>query len=274
MAIDVGDLYRCSWTNTAPGSGGLVNAGSVALTITLPDGTTANPTVVNPPATTGQYVYDYQTVQAGRHSARWVGTGTNPGAHVEAFDVRSANVPYLVSLQDIKDQTNITNDVSDEELRSYLESATGVIERHLGQAVVKRTYVEEHQIGRGALVLNWTPVVAVTSLALVDGTHSWNVNELHTTPAGVVTTPNGVDPYGHVTVTYTAGMAIVPEEYGLAARIIVQHLWETQRGSVGGPRAGGLGDTLMSNSGGYSGKGYAIPNRALELLGGGLSGIA
>lgn len=273
MAIDVGDLYRCTWTNKSP-SGGLVNATTVTLTITLPDGTTATPTVTSPPATTGEYLYDYQTVQAGRHTARWVGTGSNPGAHVEVFDVRSGAVPYLVSLRDIKDQTNITNTVSDEELRSYLESATGVIERHLGQAVVKRSYTEEHQIGRGCLVLNWTPVVAVTALSLVDGTFTWNVNDLHVTPAGVVSAPLKTAPYGHVTVTYTAGMAIVPEEYGLAARIIVQHLWETQRGTSGGPRAGGLGDTLMSNSGGFSGKGYAIPNRALELLGGGLPGIA
>jgi len=272
MAIDVGDLYRCSWTNTAPGSGGLVNAGSIALTITLPDGATTSPTVVNPPATTGQYVYDYQTVQAGRHSARWVGTGTNPGAHVEVFDVRPADVPYLVSLQDIKDQTNITNTVSDEELRRYLESATQVIEDELGMAVVKRTRTEVHQIGRGSLVLNWTPVVAVTALSLVDGTYTWNVNDLHVTPAGVVTSPLGVDPYGHVTVTYTAGMSVVPANYGLAAMIVVQHLWETQRGSSGGPRAGGLADSM--GTGMYAGKGYALPNRAKELLGGGLPGIA
>lgn len=273
MAIDLGDLYRLTFQHKNP-SGALVNADTMTLTITLPDGTTASPAVTNPPSATGQYLYDYQTVQAGRHHARWVGTGSNPGAHVEVFDVRPAAVPYLVSLQDIKDQTNITNTVSDEELRSYLESATGVIERHLGQAVVKRSFTEEHQIGRGTLVLNWTPVVAVTALSLVDGTYTWDVNDLHVTPAGVVTTPLGVNPYGHVTVTYTAGLAISPEEYGLAARIIVQHLWETQRGGAGGPRAGGLGESLMSNAGGYSGKGYAIPNRALELLGGGLPGIA
>ena len=273
MAIDLGDLYRCSWTNKSP-SGGLVNAATVTLTITLPDGTTTTPSVTNPPATTGEYLYDYQTVQAGRHSARWVGTGANPGAHLEVFDVRPADNPYLVSLADVKAQLNMTKPDSDEELRGFIGAATGVIERHLGQAVVRRTYTEEHQIGRAALVLNWTPVIAVTALSLVDGTYTWSVNDLHVTPAGVVTTPHGVDPYGHVTVTYTAGMTIVPEEYGLAARIIVQHLWETQRASAGGPRAGGLGDTLMSGSGGYSGKGYAIPNRALELLGSGLPGIA
>jgi len=272
MAIDVGDLYRCSWTNTAPGSGGLVNAGSIALTITLPDGATTSPTVVNPPATTGQYVYDYQTVQAGRHSARWVGTGTNPGAYVEVFDVRPADVPYIVSLQDIKDQTNISNTASDEELRRYLEAATGAIENHLGLAVVKRTRTEEHQIGRGALVLNWTPVGAVTALSLVDGTYTWNVNDLHVTPAGVVTSPLGIDPYGHVTVTYTAGMSIVPGNYGLAAAIIVQHLWETQRGTAGGPRPGALGDSM--GAGMYAGRGFALPNRAIELLGAGLPGIA
>ncbi|SEF34399.1 hypothetical protein SAMN05421837_107370 [Amycolatopsis pretoriensis] len=273
MAIDVGDLYRCSFTLTSP-AGGNVNAGTMTLTITLPDQTT---TVVGPvaPTTTGVYVYDYQTVQAGRHTAHWVGTGANPGAYVEVFDVRPADAPYLVSLADIKAQTNISNTVSDEELRTYLEAATGVIERHLGQAVVRRSRTEEHLIpSGGGLVLNWTPVVSVTSLATVDGSYTWNPATLYATPAGLVTCPLGTAPYGHVAVTYVAGTSLVPEEYGLAARIIVQHLWETQRGAAGAPRAGGLGDTLGISRSAGSGLGYAIPNRALELLGTGLPGVA
>lgn len=268
MAIDLGDVYRLSFSNYSP-SGGLVNAGSMALTITLPDGTTTSPSVTNPPSVTGQYQYDYQTVQAGRHTARWVGTVTNPGAHVEVFDVRPADVPYIISLADAKAQLNSNTTVNDEELRTYVEAATGVIERHLGIAVVRRSRTEEH-IVRNGLVLNWSPVVAVTSMALVDGTYTWNVADLHWSPAGVVTSPFGVAPYGHVTVTYTAGTPIVPEEYALAARIIVQHLWQTQRPERGASsRSSSLGDSM-----GYQGAGFAIPNRALELLGSGLPGLA
>jgi len=273
MAIDVGDLYRCSFTLTSP-AGGNVNAGTMTLTITLPDQTT---TVVTPvaPTTTGVYVYDYPTVQSGRHIAHWVGTGANPGAHLEAFDVRPADAPYLVSLADVKAQTNISNTTSDEELRTYLEAATGVVERHLGQAVVRRSRTEQHTIPTGGvLVLNWSPVIAITSLAQVGGPATWDPATLHVTSAGVVTCPLGAAPTGRLAVTYVAGLTVVPEEYGLAARIIVQHLWETQRGAAGTPRAGGLGDTLGIARAAGSGLGYAIPNRALELLGTGMPGVA
>jgi hypothetical protein len=270
VAIDLGDLYRCNYTNLTP-AGGPATAGTMTLTITLPDGTAATPVVVTATGA-GVYTYDYPTVQAGRHSARWLGTGANPGAHVEVFDVRPADVPYIVSLADAKAQLNMTATAQDEELRSYLEATTGVVERHLGQAVVRRTFTEEHS-SAGSVVLDWPPVVSLTSMALVDGTYTWDVATLHVSPWGVVTSPRGVAPYGRVTVAYTAGMAIVPQHYALAARIILQHLWETQRGSSGGARPGGLGDTfaLKTNS---SGMGYAIPNRAVELLGAGLPGLA
>lgn len=267
MAIDVGDLYRCSYSHTSP-SGGAVNAGTMTLTITLPDGTTF-PAGTIAPGTTGQYQYDYQTVQAGRHSARWVGTGSNPGAYGEVFDVRPADLPYIISLADAKAQLNTTTTVNDEELRTYVEATTGVIEQELGMAVVRRPRTEEHCI-RGGLVLNWTPVVTLTSMALVDGTYTWNVADLHVSPAGVVTSPLGVAPYGNVTVTYLAGMSIIPENYCLAARIIVQQIWKTQRPDRGAPGRGSSLDDSM----GYQQMGFAIPNRAKELLGSGLPGIA
>lgn len=266
MAIDLGDLYRCSYSHTSP-SGGAVNAGTMNLTITLPDGGTYSAGTIAP-GTTGQYQYDYQTTQAGRHSARWLGTGANPGAHVEVFDVRPADVPYIISLADAKAQLNSTSTINDEELRTYVEATTGVIERHLGMAVVRRTRTEEHVVHSG-LVLNWTPVVSLTSVALVDGTYTWNVADLHVSPAGVVTAPLGVAPYGHVTVSYIAGPAVVQEEYALAARIIVQHLWQTQRPDRGAGNRPSLNDSM-----GYQQAGFSIPNRAVELLGAGLPGLA
>jgi hypothetical protein len=184
------------------------------------------------------------------------------------FDVRPADIPYIVSLQDVKEQLNMVAGASDAELRTYLEAATGVVERHLGQAVVRRQRTEEHNV-RGALILNWSPVVALVSVARVDGSHTWDVSELHVSSAGVVTSLGGSSLVGLVSATYVAGMGIVPGEYGLAGRIIVQHLWETQRGSKGAVRPGGMSDSMAP-----AGRGYAIPNRALELLGSGMPGFA
>ena len=45
MALDLGDLYRCSYTNLSP-AGAPATAGTMTLTITLPDGTAATPVVV------------------------------------------------------------------------------------------------------------------------------------------------------------------------------------------------------------------------------------
>lgn len=271
MLIDVGDPYRCTWTNISP-AGGNVTATTVTLTITLPDGTTSVFTPVTPTGT-GVYVYDYPTVQAGRHRANWVGTGTNFGAHAEVFDVRPADAPYIVSLADAKAQTNITNTTSDEELRPFIAAATGVIERHLKQAVARRTFTEE-VAANGLAVLTWNPVVTLVSVASVDGSVVWNVANLHVTTAGVVTSTSGTRLTGRLAVSYIAGMAIIPDEYLAAALIIVQHLWETQRGASGTVRAGGLGDTLAMPRSGSSGIGYAIPNRALELLGSEMPGVA
>ncbi|OLE27976.1 MAG: hypothetical protein AUG44_08790 [Actinobacteria bacterium 13_1_20CM_3_71_11] len=269
MAIDLGDVYRCSFTLTSP-AGGLVNGGTVTITIVLPDGTSTIPVTVSP-TSTGVYTYDYQTTQAGRHVAQWVSTGANPGAYVDAFDVLPANAPYLISLADAKAQLNITSTTQDEEIRDYLGGITTVIEEHLGQAVVRKSYTEQQDACGGAFVLNWSPVVSLTSVALLDGTYTFDVSTLAVSAAGVVTSPNGIAPYGRVTVTYTAGRSIIPGNYLLAARIILQHLWETQRGTKGAGRFGGLEDSMQLGTGHM---GYAIPNRAVELLGGGIPGIA
>ncbi|MFJ1765066.1 hypothetical protein ACIOD2_32395 [Amycolatopsis sp. NPDC088138] len=263
MAFDLGDPVPLTVTIT-DADDQPTNATSVTLTITLPDGTTDTPTPTNP--STGVYAVDYLPTQVGLHQVKWVSEG--PGsAFSDVFDVRAGGMT-IVSLADVKRQLSFTGSVRDDEARWYAEAVTGVIERHLGQAVVRRTRVEEHCV-RSGLVLNWTPVVSLTSMALVDGTYTWDVGSLHCSPAGVVTSPLGVAPYGTLRVTYLAGMASIPAEYGLAAEIIVQHLWQTKRPEKGAGNRGALADSM-----GYQQAGFAIPNRAVELLGSGLPGIA
>jgi hypothetical protein len=70
-----------------------------------------------------------------------------------------------------------------------------------------------------------------------------------------------------VDFTYQAGEVVIPDDYRLAALIIIEHLWETQRGT--------MGVQLGGDSEGYSpGRGFAIPRRALELLDTQLPGVA
>lgn len=275
MATDVGDLVRLSTTLTSP-AGGLVNAGTMSLTITLPDASTFPVSPVTP-VTTGQYQYDYQTTQPGRHIARWVATGANPGAYVEAFDVLDATPRYMISMADAKNQLNITGTSSDDELRVYLESATDVVERVRGEAMVRRTFIEEHEVmyAGGRMALSWTPVVSLTSVVMIDGWVTWDVSRLHVNPiTGVVSTTfqSGLfQLFGRLAVTYVAGYQVIPASFQLAASIIVNHLWQTQRGNRGSPRVGGgLSDPTTM----VPGFAFAVPNRALELLGTGMPGFA
>lgn len=288
MAIDLGDVYRCSWQNKSP-SGGLVNADTVTLTIIQPDDTQVVQTVA--PLTTGNYQSDFTTAQPGRHVAQWRGTGTNPGAYVEIFDVRTLTPLYLISLAEMRDQLKITAGTSDDEaLRRYIEAATTAVERIRGEVAVKRSFTEEHRCpdyfrgsGRvdpamtldrsGAprqMALNHWPVVSLTSVARVDGTMTWDTSLLHAEAnTGVVDVITGPEFSGQITVTYVAGYQVVPSEFALAAGFIVEHLWQTRRGGRGAPAPGGMGTTQIP------GIGFAVPNQAVEVLGGpGIPGFA
>ena len=134
---DVGDTLRFSARlYDAPG-GALVNATAVALTILLPDGTTAGGVaVVNPPATVGTYFYDYVCGLPGRHVGRWTFTlaGGRSETYVERFDVAgvptAAWPPLLAELRD--DLGLAADDVRDDaRLQIVLDAAVAVVERSL-----------------------------------------------------------------------------------------------------------------------------------------------
>lgn len=270
---DIGDLRRLTFALTDP-AGVPASAATMTLTITRPDATTDGPHVVAP-TTVGQYQYDYLATQAGRHVVAWVGTGANPGANVEVFDVIDLSPNYMISVESVKTQLHITDSSADEELRGYIESATAVVERVTGQAMVKRTFTEEHEIinSGGRMALSWTPVVSLISVVLIDNSVTWDVNALHVNKTtGVVSTTylSGLlELRGRIEATYVAGFAVIPATCLLAGKIIVEHLWQTKRGTRGSPRPGGIDDTSM-----VPGFAFAVPNRALELLGTGMPGFA
>jgi hypothetical protein len=97
-------------------------------------------------------------------------------------------------------------------------------------------------------VYSWSPAVAVGEV------------DVHL-DTGVITRLNGWPFWGPYNVTYKAGRAVVQSSLRTAGMLIVQHLWDTRRGQSSNPRYGG-DDTVI-----LPGWGYAIPNRAAELLG-------
>lgn len=84
MPFDLGDTVPLA-VDIADAAGDPTAAGSVVLTIELPDGTSITPDVDNP--SVGRYVCDFVTTQAGRHAFHW--NSVEPSsAFADVFDVR------------------------------------------------------------------------------------------------------------------------------------------------------------------------------------------
>lgn len=252
-------------TETRDGDGALFTPGSIALSILQPDGTAAGPFT---PATdgVGLYHYDFTPTQGGRHIARWV--TTNPaGADEETFDVAAQWAEAgVISLAEGKAQLNITGTDDDEEIAGMVRAVTAVCERYVG-ALARTTYAETHN-GGYRIVLDHAPVLSVTSVvAILDGGTNQSVADLDVDgPTGIIRRLDGAYMCGPLRFTYVAGRTEVLPHVRLAGLIILQHLWETQRGNVA-PRFG-VEEPWDPR------RGFAIPRRALELLGDQIPGIA
>jgi hypothetical protein len=160
----------------------------------------------------------------------------------------------IVSLVDLKSHLNMTSTSDDDELQLVLDAAERVVEEIAGPRSPD-TVTETVTVVGGTAILSRRPTGPVLSGGIavggvVDG------------PAGLVTGLGGN--YGlatrRLTVTYPVGSDDVPPEVFMACLIIAAHLWETQRGAAPvGPLSG---DDAFPTPG----LGFAIPNRALELL--------
>lgn len=253
---DLGDVASLAVAIT-DSAGAAANAGAVALTVTLPDGTTVTPTVTN--AATGSYTASYTPTLPGRHGVRWVATGANASAFTDSFTVMDPVDIPVVSLAEAKRHLNITSTTSDEELRAFIAAAQDAGERYTGRVFGRRSIVETHDGGSAAIVLAGIPVVSVTTV-VEDGTTLTAADYVAHLTAAVLyraagTTWDNSDPQT-VVVTYVAGYAQQPPTDRQGVLEMVRHMWETQRGSMATfPR----GDDYTP------GAGYSIPNRVAEL---------
>ncbi|MFK0173410.1 head-tail connector protein [Streptomyces sp. NPDC090306] len=178
----------------------------------------------------------------------------------------------LVSLADAKRQLNIdaANTDDDVELQGYIDAVTAPVEDQVGYAVDQRLVTERVTV-RGTsrtLVVPTVPVLAAVSVTS-DGGQTWTDGDLAVTDpwAGEIEA-SGVVFTGRCTVVVRVGLATTPANVRLGALIIVQHLWDTQRGAMGGVQLG------SDNEGWNPSYGFAIPRRAQELLGSTMPGVA
>lgn len=185
----------------------------------------------------------------------------------------------IVTLAEAKTHLNITDSSSDAELAGFIGAATQPVEDVVGP-VVQRTVTEVFDGGRASVLLTSRPVSSITSVTDTGATIS-STSYTFNAASGVLTQIAGPSPLPFlvgvqsVSVTYVAGRvantaAVASSAYGairMAALIIVQHLWETQRPAAAGPFSQGVDDYDPRYS-------FSIPRRATELLGERVAGFA
>jgi len=211
-------------------------------------------------------------------------TTTGPGAGVQTgdFDVFDPFEPAVVPLQDAKDQLNIPQAVTtyDNELQMYIAVFESTLEDYTGGPAVNRTITGERcemTSDQTIILVRQRPLVSVTSIVAqatgvaIDISAGLDLDANAGTIRRKLAWPFIVPAFTWlpvVLVTYVAGWGTsVPAAFNLAGRIVVAHLWMTQHGPSARPGMGGEETVTLP------GWGFAIPNRAAELLAGSQNGM-
>ncbi|MEU0458602.1 hypothetical protein ABZ322_37830 [Streptomyces sp. NPDC006129] len=261
MPYDLGATVRLVGECRDPG-GALATADTAVVTVTLPDGTALTPPVTED--TVGVYQADYVTTTPGRHVVRWVWTGP-AAAYTDVFDVQEEAPPAVLSLADARRHLNLISTRDDDEVRFWNNATTRAVEYYTGP-VIPRAFTEQHHVrGAASIVLLRTPVLAVTAVdSVLTGGAAYDLAGLDVDgDTGEVFRLDGGRLTGRLRITYRAGRTVISENITAGARVILEHLWRTQRSTRGG-LAGGGEDYSVTEP--IPGLGYAVPNRALQLL--------
>lgn len=250
-------------------NGDLADVGEMTGAWTKPDGTSTSATVSR--TSLGNYQGSKSaTDQAGRWLLTLTATGANSGdfPRTEVVDVWPADPRFIISLSDLRDELNLppTVDVNDDELRLYLAATTPVVEEIVGR-VLSATVTETFDGGKTAVLLSEraTSVTSVTVNGVATSNYVANLAS-GIVYAGSTSSPSCFTPgRQNVVVTYVAGGTAVEPNVILAARIIAAHQYQ-----VGQQARTGRGRPIDETT--ILGSGYAVPTRALQLLGPSMAG--
>lgn len=262
MIYDLGDVVPLTLEVRDPDTQELEDAGDATLTITLPDGTTVEPSPTHPG--TGTYANDYAAPTAGTYLVRWVTTGANAGAYTDTFTVRAAADIPLISLALAKDRLGITDTSNDAEIRTFLDVATALVERKTGR-LYRRTGVVDALIPNGPVLrLTKNPVLSITSV--VEAGETLTATDYLLDPRGLLYRVSGTAARHwdgslaqRVQASYTVGSTAVPAIIEQAVVETLRHLWQTQRGAGDTRRPFGGDDYAPGST-------FSMPRRVEELL--------
>lgn len=172
----------------------------------------------------------------------------------------------IITIDDVHDHLNMTDatEGDDLELAVHITAASELVEQMVGPVVI-RQFTDLERTGP-RLALDQRPVVELLAVAPTFGAGAaLDVAGLVVNrETGTVRQVSGSYLLGGPwDVTYTAGraetVAEVPDALGLACRVIVAHLWETQRAATLGPQSDDFTPLVQ-------GSGFAIPYRARDLM--------
>lgn len=272
MAVyDLGDVVALG-VKITDANGNLANATTVVCTITLPDGTTTLPTVVN--SSTGIYDVNYAPTMYGRYAVRWVATGNNASAYADEFTVRDYTELGIVSLDEVKAHLNIpsSNTTNDEEIRRFIDAASDLAENYVGCVLGRKSFASEKYSGNTDIIRLRNPrAISITSVyengVLLDPVAyvlDPTGQRLTRVTTGSLSGPNyfGIWAPGaeNIVVSYVAGFVNPPPAAKQGVLEIIRHLWQTQRGPSAVVGRNQSGDDF------YTTPTYSLPRRAMELL--------
>jgi hypothetical protein len=157
----------------------------------------------------------------------------------------------LCTLAEAKAQLRKASTADDTLIQTYIDAITVPLEKYCGP-IVPRSVTEWPEWAGSVIMLDQPPLISVTSLTEYRGNTSFLYTEATDPTQGslytfmVDPTLNGkitrvfnggrTLPFtGPVKVVYQAGLASVPTNINLAARLLVQSLWRTQNGGAGLP---------------------------------------
>lgn len=183
----------------------------------------------------------------------------------------------IISLQDAKDQLNITTPDYDAELQGFVDAANQMVANRIGPVVGAATVDEWHDGGSVSIVVRANgPIQSVTKVTESYGPISYELTEVteDASPVGAFTYTvdmnrgvltrrySGVagrfaPGRANVHVVYVAGYNTAPADIALATKLLVEHMWQTQRGGAVRPGASSHEDPRYF---------YTMPRRVTEIL--------
>ena len=262
MAIDLGSNVPLSIT-IYNADGELEDAGTVTVSITLPDGTIFTPAAITS-TSPGVYAYDYASVQVGRHNVRWLATGANASAYGDVFYVNPTDGGAFISLTHFKAHIKKTSSTDDDIMRTFITGACQMINDRMGQ-VSPITVVEDVTTINGFARLSKYPILDVVSVGVLPGlsvVDPMDGSQSITIGWGVESGILNIRRTGTFRITYRAGLEIIPANYILAALELTADLWRQSQQNAGGGRP-----TVNTDDQIVPGVTYALPYRVRQLLG-------